>query len=234
MFDKIKNSLPMGVVKDDSFGITTNGKLAVKSKTGTYRYYDAKEEILVDAASLGVDVTDSCMVVPVLLAQLKEGDIITTDTKNIYYHFLGVNKNKKIQGINLKTGEKVTKVPISNLLLGGQVFVGKVISPLTMGADSGFNPMMLMLMGEGGFGKDGSMKDMLIMQALSGGNNAGGLFGGNNGGFDPMMLMLMGNGEGRGLGSGGGMKDMLIMQALSGGNIFGTPAVAKEPVEATK
>ncbi|BCO16262.1 hypothetical protein_gp209 [Bacillus phage vB_BceM_WH1] len=68
----------------------------------------------------------------------------------------------------------------------------------------GFNPLMLLAMGEG---KGGKLNDLLPLMMMQGGGAAGAM--------NPMMMMmLMGDGK------GGDMKDIMMMQALSGGNGF--------------
>lgn len=204
-------NLPMGKVEGVSFGVTMDGHLAIKTKEGNFQYFDDETERVMNASGMAVE-TDSVFIMPVPVNQLKKGDIISSSSSSgkIFYSFREY-KNNKILGVNLKTGENVSKQEIVSVLFGTS-FVGKVFSPLTMMKENtGMNPFMLMaLMDEK---KGNSMEDMLPLLLLSGGmgNGSGNAFGnlfGSGNGFNPVMLLLMKD--------KGGMSDLLPLMMLSG------------------
>ena len=92
-------------------------------------------------------------------------------------------------------------------------FATVVVNMFSQSTSGGFNPMMLMMMDED---NNVDMKDMMMMQMMSGqGNQAGGM--------NPMMMMMMMKGDGEGEGNKSSMMENLMMMQMMQGNTTANP-----------
>jgi len=135
-------------------------------------------------------------------------------------------KNNTLNGIdpmmlmmmtNEDSDDKDSMLPLM-MMMGGGLNTKKTND--NQANNQAMNPMMMMLMMNKSDKKDGkssSMKDLMMMQMMSGQNSQ----------MNPMMLMMMNDGK-------MDMKTMMMIQMMNGGNMFGnkTTSVKTETTDA--
>jgi hypothetical protein len=167
-----------GTIKDGSVAITFDGKLAIKTTDG-YVIYDAAKGTLINQMEMVVKDANFLYILPV--DKVVEGDIIKQNSN--FYYVIGINDHGGINAVKFADGTIDVLVKGTNLF--GMNFFYKVVNPLSqfgLKADGGFNPMMFMIMDKDS-GSD--MKDILLMQMLTGGSTEQAI--------NPMMLFAMGD-----------------------------------------
>lgn len=135
-------------------------------------------------------------------------------------------KNNTLNGIDPmmlmmmtdEDGDKDSMLPLMMMMGGLNNKQSKSTNSETNNTPT-MNPMMLMMMMNKSDKKDGkssSMKDLMMMQMMSGQNSQ----------MNPMMLMMMNDGK-------MDMKTMMMMQMMNGGNMFGnkTTSVKTETID---
>ena len=192
-------------IENNEVALTYGGKIAIRRKDGSYVVYDEEQGQLVNQLSLVLDmdiVNKFIYLVPT--QSVKKGDIIKM--KQTYYYVIAED-NTKLKAINLSTGTNSSLTTEINIITNKTVYK-KVTNLMEGGAfgggATGFNPMMLMLLGD----KEMDLATLMLMQGMTGTNNNA--FGNMN----PMMLLALKDGK-------SDLSNLLMLQAFSGGNMFG-------------
>lgn len=250
-----------------AFSPVTNGLALRKGISTDFVAYDAKAKTLTDVSGLTLKFDVPAFKLPTAEKDVKVGDIII---HNAEYVYVTKKADGYLETINPEKAVRGSVIPTKNALLGAAFYT--VVKTLDAAGEGGFNPMLLMAMGNGskdellplllmsgglggaakqgqidptmlmllgdsvdellplvlmqqggvagqGFNplmflamnKGGNFSELLPLLAMTGGL---GQAGGQAGAINPMMLLAMGDG-------GSDMKDLLLMQALTGQNIFG-------------
>lgn len=195
-------NIPFGKIDDGSVKVSmgVNGlALVAKDKDGSYRSYDPVDKsISVTPAELQF-ADFPAFVIPTLDKDIKEGDLILYNGKDLGYYAGTDEEGKNKLVVDIKTATLVTLVPTKSLF--GFNFVAKVISPLgaigaTATADGtapAIDPTMLLMMGALGdgdlFEDSDSILPLLLMTGGLGG--LGGKTDGANPLSNPLLLMML-------------------------------------------
>lgn len=157
-----------------AFSIATGG-LAIKKSDGTFVSY--KDGILTDVTGLTLDFNVPAFKLPVAASEIKAGDIVLN---NGNFGYVVNAADGYVETIVPEKGSKGSVLPVTNALLGQSFYT--VVRTLDAAGNGGFDPMLLLALG------DGNKEDLLPLLLMGGG------FGGNGaqaGAIDPMTLMLL-------------------------------------------
>lgn len=216
-------NLSFGKLQTGLIALSLSGELAFKDKNGSYVTIqnEGGEKTRVDVGSLKFDID----FYKVPTQELEEGDVVLLDGDLL---IAGKKTNGETKFINPLTGATTNKLQRSNIL--GVYFYTKVVSLFDMAGGQasgvglgGLDPMMLMLMSQGGnsIGGSDNLGQLLVMSQL----------GGSGADTSKLLpLLLMSGGGGNSLNGSGGIGQLLMLQALSGkggGSLFGKKAAAK-------
>jgi hypothetical protein len=175
-----------GQVNDGSLAMTLNGQIAVKVNDGEYIRFNKDNNTMENQMDLVIeDVSDFIYIMPVATVEVE--DIIKHNDS--YFQILSNNDDGSLNAIKLKDGTKETIIKETNIM--GFNYFYKVTSMFpnqqTNASTDSMNPMMMMLM----MGKDKdssekstSMRDIMMMQAMSSQGDSGQT-------LNPMMMMMM-------------------------------------------
>lgn len=161
-----------------AFSIVTGGLALRKGISQEYVAYDKASKGLTDVSGLTLKFDVPAFKLPVAADQVAVGDLVIHNAEYVYV-------TKKVDGylevLNPEKGVRGSVVPTKNAILGAAFYT--VVKTLDAAGDGGFNPMLLMALG------DGNKDELVKIMALTGG------FGGGaqNGAIDPMMMMLLGD-----------------------------------------
>lgn len=165
-----------GEVKDDRFKMSPFGGTAIRTENGEYLAYNKKTK---DLSNIGEMIMDfgMFMKMPVLVKQIKEGDIIIHKGNPL---FVSEKVSKReVKCIDPEREEVVTVKPSKIMMMDG--FLTKILNPMSdmglMDTDSnsgsgqgmmgGMNPMMMMMaMSNKGEEKSGGIMEMMMMQNM--------------------------------------------------------------------
>lgn len=136
--------------------------------------------------------------------QVQIGDVIKNGPKS-YGKVMMKNPDGSLKILSY-TGYTHNKQEVQDFLLG-QAMTRVLVNVFNFDA-GGFNPLIFALSDEN---SDFDIKDMVMLQMMTGNNN---IFGGNTGGMNPLMLMAL---TGKGEGEGNDMLNLMIMSQMMGG-----------------
>jgi hypothetical protein len=136
--------------------------------------------------------------------QVQIGDVIKNGPKS-YGKVMMKNPDGSLKILSY-TGYTHNKQEVQDFLLG-QAMTRVLVNVFNFDA-GGFNPLIFALSDET---SDFDIKDMLMLQMMTGNNN---VFGGNAGGMNPLMLMAL---TGKGEGEGNDMLNLMVMSQMMGG-----------------
>lgn len=169
-------------------------------------------EVLIDVPVYSINKPSS---------QVQIGDVIKSGPKS-YGKVMMKNHDGSLKILSY-TGYTHNKQEVQDFLLG-QAMTRVLVNMFNFDA-SGFNPFFFML---GSEESEFDVKDLMMLQMMSGNKNLG-----NLGGMNPLMLMMLSD-------KGQGGNDMLSLMAMSqmmgGNNLFPniTPSVVKQPTTEEK
>lgn len=171
MFNTNKMFGEIGSIKNKEVAITMDGKIAIK-RNDEYITFDIETNNATNQMNLVLDDLENVIML------IPEKDVIVDDVikkEGTYYHI--ISKDNTVKAYNYKTGtiDEITKE--KNLF--GFEFYAKVVNIFNMQNGTGFDPMMMLALG-----KEGDIKDMLMMKMMMGNDNSG---------FNPMMMLMMKN-----------------------------------------
>lgn len=150
------------------------GGLAIKKKDGGLVAY--KDGGLTDVSGLSLDFNVPAFKLPVAAKDVKAGDVVLHNGEAAYV--IGVNDDY-LETIVPEKASKGSVLPVKNILFGQSFYV--VVKTLDAAGNGGFDPMLLLALGDGN-------KDDLLPLLLMGGGLGG---NGQAGAIDPMTLMLL-------------------------------------------
>lgn len=136
--------------------------------------------------------------------QVQIGDVIKNG--NSYGRVMMKNPDGSLKILSY-TGYTHNKQEVQDFLLG-QAMIRVLVNVFNFDA-GGFNPLIFALSDES---SDFDIKDMLMLQMMTGNNN---MFGGSSNGMNPLMLMAL---TGKGDGENSDMLNLMIMSQMMGGN----------------
>lgn len=136
--------------------------------------------------------------------QVQIGDVIKNG--NSYGRVMMKNPDGSLKILSY-TGYTHNKQEVQDFLLG-QAMIRVLVNVFNFDA-GGFNPLIFALSDES---SDFDIKDMLMLQMMTGNNN---MFGGSSNGMNPLMLMAL---TGKGDGENNDMLNLMIMSQMMGGN----------------
>ncbi len=212
---KMFGNLEFGPV--DNYHLSHLG-IALKNAAGEIVSYDKQKNEIVNVDLIDFDAKGMIYAMPCAIKDVHVGDVIRHTNGNAVFV---VSTDGGIHVVDVAAGEKKEILPTKSMF--GFNFVTKIVtlidfSGLSASEDQPFgNLLPLMLLGDRKSGS--SMKDMLPLMLLMGGNSSalGGLDMSN-----PLMLMaLMGGSEGN------DFFPMLMAMSLMGGK---NPLVQQKPV----
>lgn len=170
---------------DNQFALTAFG-LAVKDDPRNpfagYVVYDPAKNTITEANGLVISENVPAFKLPVAPDQVKAGDIVLNDGK---YQYVVETNDDYVTTICPSAKARGSVLPLRNGILNQSFYT--VVKTLDVAGQSGFNPAMLMLMG------DSSKKNDLLPILLATGGFGGATGGAGLGGIDPMMLALLGD-----------------------------------------
>jgi hypothetical protein len=135
--------------------------------------------------------------------QVQIGDVIKNG--NSYGKVMMKNPDGSLKILSY-TGYTHNKQEVQDFLLG-QAMTRVLVNIFNFDA-GGFNPLIFALSDET---SDFDIKDMLMLQMMTGKNNP---FGGNTNGMNPLMLMALSD---KGIGEGNDMFSLMLMSQMLGG-----------------
>ena len=217
MMEKFKSMIVP--VTDPNLKITMDGNVAVRNSEGTYVTIDSENNLVEYPADFTISVPIYVIKKP--FASIQTGEIVRKG--NTYAKVIGKNADGSLKCLSF-SGYTTTKKGVTDFMLGASY--GDVVVNIMNIQNSGINPMMLMLMNDGG---ETNLKDMMMFMMMSG----------QGGQMNPMMLMmLMGDKAG---GNSKMMETMMMMSMMGGmnqgmnmnfggfGNMFGGGAKMQNP-----
>lgn len=136
--------------------------------------------------------------------QVQIGDVIKNGPKS-YGKVMMKNPDGSLKILSY-TGYTHNKQEVQDFLLG-QAMTRVLVNVFNFDA-GGFNPLIFALSDEN---SDFDIKDMVMLQMMTGNNN---IFGGNAGGMNPLMLMAL---TGKGEGENNDLMNLMIMSQMMGG-----------------
>lgn len=161
-----------------AFSPVTNGLALRKGISTDFVAYDAKAKTLTDVSGLTLKFDVPAFKLPTAEKDVKVGDIII---HNAEYVYVTKKADGYLETINPEKAVRGSVIPTKNALLGAAFYT--VVKTLDAAGEGGFNPMLLMAMG------NGSKDELLPLLLMSGG--LGGAA--KQGQIDPTMLMLLGD-----------------------------------------
>ena len=192
MMEKFKSMIVP--VTDPNLKITMDGNVAVRNSEGTYVTIDSENNLVEYPADFTISVPIYVIKKP--FASIQPGEIVRKG--NTYAKVIGKNADGSLKCLSF-SGYTTTKKGVTDFMLGASY--GDVVVNIMNIQNSGINPMMLMLMNDGG---ETNLKDMMMFMMMSG----------QGGQMNPMMLMmLMGDKAG---GSSKMMETMMMMSMMGG------------------
>ena len=189
-------------VKDDNLRMTMDGHICAKIGDD-YISINKDSELVSYPEEMCIDFP--VYVISKQAKDVKVGDIIKTAKS--YAVVTEKNENKKSFKCISFSGYITNKKEVKDFLLNTSLV--KTVFNMFNSNDSSFNPMMLMLMGDGNM----NMKDIMMMQMMTKNGNMN---------MNPMMLMLMSDKE-----DNSSMMEMMLMSQMMNGstnmfNMFGS------------
>lgn len=180
-----------------AFSPVTGGLALRKGISQEFVAYNKEAKELTDVSGLTLKFDVPAFKLPVAANQVAVGDLVIHNNEYVYV-------TKKADGyletLNPEKAVNGSVVPTKNALLGAAFYT--VVKTLDAAGQGGFNPMMLMAMG------DGNKDELVKIMALTGG--LGGTQG-EAGQIDPMMFALLGD----------NMDDLLPLMLMQQGGAVG-------------
>lgn len=162
------------------FALAATGGLAIRKASGDFVVFNKENSTITDVTGLTLDFNVPAFKLPVEAAQVKQGDIVLNGTD---YGYVTNVADGYVEVIIPEKNARGSVLPTSNVIMGGKAFY-TVVQTIDAAGQGGFNPMLLMAMG------DGKKDDLLPLLLMSGGLGGGAAQGGA---IDPTMLMLLGD-----------------------------------------
>lgn len=161
-----------------AFSITTGGLAIRKGISQEFVAFEPATKAITDVTGLTLDFNVPAFKLPTAAEEVKVGDIVLNGAD--FGYVIKVNDGY-VETIVPEKAAKGSVLPTTNALFGKAFYT--VVKTLTDAGQGGFNPAMLLALGNGN-------KDELVkMMALTGGFGGGA----NTGAIDPTMLMLLGD-----------------------------------------
>lgn len=165
---------------EGKFAFAATGGLAIrKGISQEFVAFDKETNSITDVSGLTLDFKIPAFKLPTAVDKVKKGDIVLNGADfgyvtRVHDDFLEVIIPEKNVNGSVR--------PTRNALMNAAFYT--VVQTMDAAGDGGFNPMLLMAMG------DGNKDELVKIMAITGG--FGGAQGGN-GGIDPMMMMMLGD-----------------------------------------
>lgn len=159
-----------------AFSLVTGGLAIRKGISNDFVAYDANGTIT-DVSGLTLDFKVPAFKLPVAASEVAVGDIVLNGAD---FGYVTKVNDGYVETIVPEKNAKGTVLPTNNVLFGNAFYT--VVKTIDAAGKGGFNPMLLLAMG------DGNKDELVKIMALS-----GGLGGAGNGTIDPTMLMLLGD-----------------------------------------
>ena len=160
-----------------AFSPATGGLAIRKGISQEFVAFDANTKSITDVTGLTLDFNVPAFKLPVTATEVKAGDIVLNGAD--FGYVTRVNDGF-VETIVPEKNTRGSVLPTKNVLFGNTFYT--VVKTLDAAGEGGFNPMLLLAMG------DGNKDELVKMMALT-----GGLGGSQNGQIDPTMLMLLGD-----------------------------------------
>lgn len=186
-----------------------SGDIAIKTTSG-YKIFDKSKNALVSCENFVLDI-DSNMFIYIPTTSVKAGDIIISNNSAIY--ITEVSKNKFV-GINYESGVIEDIVLEKHIIFGTKMYlkIGSMLNILSGNND------------DSDIFKNDSLKNIFMLQAMSGGNSSllplmlmnGGLDGDTSNMNNILKMQMMSSM----FGGNSSMNPMLAMMLMNGGNFL--------------
>lgn len=160
-----------------AFSIATGGLAIRKGHTNEFVAFNAETGTITEVTGLTLDFNVPAFKLPVEASQVKKGQIVLNGTD---YGYVTNVADGYLEVVIPEKNVRGSVLPTTNVIMGGKAFY-TVVQTLDAAGEGGFNPMLLMAMGDG---KKDDLLPFLLMSGGLGGAQAAGQ-------IDPMMLMML-------------------------------------------
>ncbi|RJE47714.1 hypothetical protein A7K50_03440 [Dehalobacter sp. MCB1] len=199
-----------GIITNGEVAITFDGKVVIRRNADEFVRYDAEKDVIENHMSLVfAEASKFMFILPV--ADVAEGDVIKV--KGDYFQILTVKDNGSLSAVNINKGTKSTICKETNAFgfnfyykvtsLFNNAATDGAFNPMMLmamdgnkddllplmlmsgagGKDFASNPLLMMSILGDGLGGKSDIKDLLMLQAFSG--------GASNAAINPLMLLAL-------------------------------------------